>query len=249
MRKKDFTLIELLVVIAIIAILAGMLLPSLSKAKERAFAVQCINQQKQVYYPLMAYADDNNGYSVPVNGDLGLTRNTWGLMLYGLGYFPKETNFGYYRVHNLQCPSITTSPTAAAPLSAYYGLFHWENGQTITYDAKLARDDGVWAGHCPVYKRITSNASQTGLLADSWQSAYKRQWYTIELSNTYAGTPLAASSGRAGMATVHSGQGNMLMLSGGIQQWNAQQLSETRKSWTAARPFVNIPYYYGVAYK
>jgi len=78
-RQTAFTLIELLVVIAIIAILAAMLLPALSKAKDRANTANCISNHKQLSLCWVMYASDNGGRLVPniALGNPGYLTDTW----------------------------------------------------------------------------------------------------------------------------------------------------------------------------
>ena len=61
-KLRIFTLIELLIVVAIIAILAGMLLPALNKAREKAYTIRCINNEKQIGIMMTSYVSDHKEY-------------------------------------------------------------------------------------------------------------------------------------------------------------------------------------------
>lgn len=150
-KLHSFTLIELLVVIAIIAILAGILMPALSSARERGRSSVCVNNLKTMSSALQAYADDSRGIII-YQYVLSAGNQGWLTVLYNKKYlqFTKvlESGNSYGRFNKATyCPSSAFDP----PYQTY------DKAELRTYGMLTLAGDTDYAAETNSKKELTGN--------------------------------------------------------------------------------------------
>ena len=225
LSARRFSLIELLVVIAIIAILAGMLLPALNKAKMMAQKISCTGNQKQVGLMLSMYTNDYNGLSVLCQyyGDYTFgtaTNPSWPEALSILGYTGYKLKNDAYSLDVtgklMRCPVLPCN----IPSQESYGMFAAGASYAKWKPFSYTFTDQSFLGY---NMKAIKQASQFGWIGCAWKGKNKKQTSIIQNNGSWTPNSGEGVGGTGEFALVHLRTGNMCMLDGSVKNWTLNE--------------------------